>query len=317
MAKRNRKDTSFPSLVSLPPDLLDCIFRELGLHGINLRATCQQLATTKLAPGVELALKVLQAGPSIPLKNHAQRRTTRACALVEWNYFSYRSTLVWRLEWALALKTIDHAPIHALLDAFDLVPSGRHNFFGSIWIGGHHLESKTPRYLSYEVRECESYPECLYCSEDFRIRGTNYTSHVKVALFKAIEARMWDLIWGEDLDRPMSAEEVVSVVRRILDTTPVRNDRCFHFTNKGWLKYTPFLLAAERHNLPLVEYLSERGDTDTTACSAGGNNAYAICRHALERRRASAQAIAESKVLQHLAQKCWCHFRPYKAEGRV
>jgi hypothetical protein len=139
---------------------------------------------------------------------------------------------------------------------------------------------------------------------------------VRVALFKAIEARMWDLIWGEDLERQMSQEEVVVVVKRILSTTPVRNDRCFHFTNKGWLKYTPFLLAAEKHNLPLVKYLAKRPDTDLRATSRGGNNAYAICKHAMMRNRRSDRDIANSKVLHYLHTECWCNQRPYRWEGR-
>ena len=114
----------------------------------------------------------------------------------------------------------------------------------------------------------------------------------------------------------MSEEEIVEVMKRIFKYTPVCNDRCFHFTSRGFLKYTPVLLAAEKHNLPLVQYLMNRKDTDTNACSAGNNNAYAVCEHALRRRGLSEDEIANSTVLHHLKTKCGVFARVYREEGR-
>jgi hypothetical protein len=308
MLKVSRNHQYSISLISLPSDLLAVIMNLLGLHGINLRAAHPCFLNLPLTEGVALALKVLQVGPSRPIKEHAQRRTTRACMQTRWDYFAYKASMAWREDWSLALTSLDAAPIRVLLDAWDAVPVGPFGFFGPVWIGG-----ETATRLTKWIETRENFyirPSAAYNG------GTNYTSHVKVALFKTIEARMWDLIWGDDLERRMPDEEVVEVVKRILDTTPVRNDRCFHFTNKGWLKYTPLLLAAERHNLPLVKYLAQRGDTDLSAESRGGNNAYSICMHALMRSGKPEHAIVESQVLQFLYTECWCEPRPYKREGR-
>jgi len=162
------------------------------------------------------------------------------------------------------------------------------------------------------------YKVCIRAKDDgFQVKGSALTSHARIALFKAIEARLWEIIWGLDIKRPMSEEEIVVVMKRIFKCTPVRNDKCFHFTSRGFLKYTPLLLAAEKHNLPLVKYLMRRSDTDTNACSAGGNNSFAICEHALRRRGLSEDEVANSTVLHYLKTECGCHARVYRQEGRV
>lgn len=311
-------DLSVP-LLSVGPDILSCILNALGLHGVNLRATCKELAALPLPSGVALALKVLQAGPSLPIAKHAPRRTTLVCTHNKWDYFTYRSSLVWRLEWALVLKHVDLAPIHVLLDAYDAIPPDKDtNLVGPQWIG---TDEITQAYQSWYLRlpdhglDDHGFDDVGYASP-FRVRGSFYTSHVRLALFKAIEARMWELIWGEDLERTMHEEEVVDVVRRIFNTTPVRNGRCFFFTNKGWLKYTPFLLAAERHNLPLVRYLAGRGDTDTGDRSTMGNNAYAICKNSLRYCQLPELEIANSPVLAYLTNECRLAKEVYREEGR-
>ena len=122
MAKCHRNLTPLPPLLLLPPDLLGWLFELLGLHGLNLRATCRHLSQHPLSEGVALAHKVIKVGPSIPLRMHVPRRTTRGVAHSRWDYFGYRASLVWRTEWALALKDIDAAPIRALLDAHAAFP---------------------------------------------------------------------------------------------------------------------------------------------------------------------------------------------------
>ena len=115
----------------------------------------------------------------------------------------------------------------------------------------------------------------------FCVEGSDYTSHARLALYKAIEARVWDVCMGTDLNCPLSSDEVVRTMRRIFDAGRVRNGRCFHFTTKGWLKYTPFLLAAHTLNYPLLCYLAKRPDTDTALCTASGNSALALAKRAI------------------------------------
>lgn len=301
MAKCDRNLRISTGLYALPLDLLQYLVALLGLHGTNLRCTCKLFARMQLPEGAALALNVLQVGPSIPYKKHQPRRATRSTLETRWNYFSYRTSLVWRVEWALALKSIDIAPIRVLLDAYEALPYDDDNrYMRGNWIGcwDDFLASDSG------VDWCHLDPT------------TKYTAQVRLVLFKAIESRMWDIIWGLDLDRSMEDEEVVAIVKRILNDTPVRNNRCFHFTRQGWLGYTPFLLAAEKHNEPLVRYLSKRADTDLRACSTGGNNAYAICKNALLRNGAPMREIASSRVLEYLRTQCWCDDRSYRPEGR-
>ena len=309
MVKCHRKHKFPINLISLDSDILACILEALGLHGINLRQTCKTFAHLRLPEGAALALKVLQVGPSIPLVMHVPRRTTRACTFAKWDYFAYRASLIWRLEWALALKDIDSTPIQVLIDAYGAIPPGETSVFGAVWVG----EQAVLRQAKETKKACE-YVDAK--DDGFRVKGSDYTSHARIALYKAIEARVWDIIWGDDLKRPMCEGEIVAVMKRIFKCTPVRNDKCFHFTSRGFLKYTPLLLAAEKHNLPLVKYLMGRCDTDTNACSAGGNNAYAICEHALRRLGLPEGEVSNSTVLSHLKTKCGCYQRVYREEGR-
>ena len=299
MAKCSRNLATPPSLHALPADLLQHLVGLLGLHGSSLRRTCKAFARTQLPEGATLALKVLQAGPSVPFKLHVPRRALRDWSKFRWDHFSYRTSLVWRVEWALALRDIDIAPIRVLLDAYEALPSQ-----------SQFRRDKGGTFLARFFRVSDD------DLDRFHFDALSYMSHVRLVLFKAIQSRMWDLIWGLDLKRSMGDEEVVAIVKRVLNDTPVRNNRCFHFTRQGWLGYTPLLLAAEKHNELLVRYLSKRADTDLRACSTGGNNAYAICSNALRRNGAPAHAIAASPVLKYLREQCWCDDRSYRPEGR-
>lgn len=311
MAKSHRNLTP---LLLLPADLLGWLFELLGLHGLNLRATCRHLSQHPLSEGVALAHKVIKVGPSIPLRMHVPRRTTRGVAHSRWDYFGYRASLVWRTEWALALKDIDAAPIRALLDAHAAFPPDDKYLVRDGWIGATEVQRW---YMSVGERAREeSEVPARGRGSPFRVRPTLHTAHARLALFKAVEARLWDVIRGVDLERPMSEQETVAVVKRILTRTPVDNDQCFFFTFQGWLRYTPLLLAAERHNLPLVKYLARRADTDLRATSRGGNNAYAICKNAMWRNGKSEHEIAASPVLHYLRSECWCYEQPYRCEGR-
>ena len=119
--------------------------------------------------------------------------------------------------------------------------------------------------------------------------GSKHTRAVRVVLHKCIEARLWDVIGGHDVIRsdpvtemrvPMSNEQVLHTVRRMFDkSVNVHNGpTSFFYTPYGWLGFTPFLLAAERQNLPLVKYLHETFPESITvgSRSQAGNNAYAL-----------------------------------------
>ena len=145
--------------------------------------------------------------------------------------------------------------------------------------------------------------------------GSAHTRAVRSVLHKCIEARMWPVISGHDVVRvdeeiymkvPMSKESVLETVKRMLD-----KDACgvhngptsFFYTEYGWLGFTPFLLAAERQNLPLVKYLCETFDEKVTtkSVSQAGNNAYALCRGYLkEQLRRTPEEMEQSHILQYL-----------------
>ena len=298
-------------------DVLETIIGHLGLDAVSLRQTSKTFAQMALPSGVSLALKALQVGPSIPISFHVLRRTTRACTLVKWDYFSYRATLHWRMEWARLMTFLKRAPINTLIDAFEAIPSGENNFFGTIFLGNvpdNRVVLK--RDDSVHAVSKPSKPRVDDDSRSSAIEGSDYTSHVLLALHKAIEERLWDVCQSTDLGQPMDPDEVVPTVHRILTITLLRNNQCFFFTDQGWLKYTLFLLAAESHNYELVLYLAQRADTNQGACSAGGNNARALCTHALSRLGWTDQEMAKSPVLRFLTEKCKLPTRPYIEEGR-
>lgn len=297
------------TLAHLPSDVLETIVRHLGLHALHLRQTSRCFAEVALPPGVALALKTLRVGPSLPIRMHALRRTTRACTLAQWDYFTYRTSLQWRLEWAQMVPLFEKAPINVLIDAFKAVPVGPVSFFGTIYLGN----TKTAEYLraisqldaerAKRIKRWEA--DQGYGDEEdpgFRVEGSEYTSHARLALYKAIEVRVWDVCTGTDLQHPMPLAEVVRTLGRIFDEARVRNGRCFHFTSRGWLKYSPFLLAARENNLPLLRYLASRSDTDTFDRSTNGNNALTIAKHAmtLPWRKCTEAELARSPVLHFL-----------------
>lgn len=314
--KRNQNNSSPDTLTNMHRDVIETIMNHMGLHAVNLRQTSKTFAQVALPLGAALALKALQVGPSIPLKLHVFRRTTRACTLVKWDYFSYRVTQQWRMEWALLLTFLKCAPINVLIDAFKAIPSGKRTFFGNMFIGNVMQDPTEHDYGAANSRAWKHNTLCFDESPTSTVVGSDYTSHVRIALYKAIEDRVWYVCQSTDLGKQMNPDQVVPTAKRIFNVVHVRNDRCFFFTNQGWLKYTPFMLAAEAHNFDLVRYLARRGDTDMGACSSGGNNARALCTHALSRRGWTAQEIAKSPVIKYLADQCTLAERPYIEEGR-
>ena len=315
--KQKKKSAPLLELHEFSADVFDVILSHLGLHAINLRQTCTQFSRLDLSPGAAVALAGLQIGPSIPCSLHCPRRTTTACTFTKWDYFSHCANLQWRMEWAHYLKTVEHAPIAHLIDAFESLPKlPKHDsFFGKVWLGNPTAdELHNPKECSDDDDDpCDG---IMHNRRTTVLKASQYKEHVRLVLYKTIEDRFWYVCLGKDLGEPMKPEDIVTTVRRILDVVKVDNDRCFHFTSKGWLKYTPFLLAAEYQHLQLVRYLARRPDTLVGACSAGGNNAYAICKNAMRRGRCTAAQIEHSPVLAFLKDECGLSTRPYIAEGR-
>lgn len=317
-AIRARQVSALEGLHAANADVFELIVRHLGLHAIQLRLACSTFKHVRLAPGAAVAHVGLQVGPSIPFHLHVPRRTIRACAFAGWNYFSYRANLQWHMEWAHYRKTLVLTPINDLIDAFSCLPEGDDRFFGPVWLGKVYFETSTSHLKCIDNDSDDSDADTnLECGETTTcLSSSDYKSHIRLALYKAIEERMWDVCNGKDLGVPLPEKVIVPTVQRMLDVVGVSNERCFHFTNKGWLKYTPFLLAAEAHNEALVRFLASRSDTYVGVCSAKGNNAHAICKHAMRRRRATEEEIAQSPVLKFLSTRCNLPVRSYVEEGR-
>lgn len=319
--KKQKKNERAPLLELLESnaDVIDVIVAHLGLHAVNLRQTCTQFSRLDLSPGAAVALAGLQIGPSIPCSMHCLRRTTAACTYTKWDYFSYCANQQWRMEWAHYRKTVECAPIAHLIDAFESLPKlPKHdNFFGKVWLGNP-TENKlfNPKQCSDDDDDDDACDGIVHNRRTTSLKASQYKEHLRLALFKVIEERLWYVCLGKDLGEPMNPDDIVPTVKRILNVVKVDNDRCFHFTSKGWLKYTPFLLAAEYQNLQLVRYLARRSDTILSACSAGGNNAYAICKNAMRRSLCSATQIEQSPLLAFLKDECGLSAWPYIAEGR-
>ena len=153
--------------------------------------------------------------------------------------------------------------------------------------------------------------------------GSKHTRTVRVVLHKCIEARLWDVIGGHDVIKsdpvtemrvPMSNEKVLRTVQRMFDkSVNVHNGpTSFFYTPYGWLGFTPFLLAAERQNLPLVKYLHETFPESITigSRSQAGNNAYALSEGYLRQyMRRTPCEMRRSAMLAYLCKCVGCQDR--------
>jgi hypothetical protein len=145
--------------------------------------------------------------------------------------------------------------------------------------------------------------------------SSKHACRVRAVLHKCIEARLWDVISGHDVIKPkpsdpvqipMSDEHVVETVKRMFsDDVRVHNGpSSFFYTQYGWLGFTPFLLAAERQNLPLVKHLEETCSPAITvdSRSQAGNSAYALSRAYLKEMRRTPTELKGSEMLAYLAE---------------
>ena len=185
---------------------------------------------------------------------------------------TYSASRAWRLGWTGVAAITDALPTAALIKAHSVMPG-----FG---------ESGYPGL--YRYRELVSY---------------------------AIEDRMWDVCCSEDryksregcwVVKKLSDEEATRLVAQMLENVGLwYGSTAFWHTINGRYGYTPFLLAAEQHNLPLVKYLHrEWGDAQTIhARTRQGNNAYSLCMKRLQKNGYTAEEIEESEVLRYLVHK--------------
>ncbi len=145
--------------------------------------------------------------------------------------------------------------------------------------------------------------------------SSKHACRVRAVLHKCIEARLWDVITGHDVikTRPndpvrivMSNESVLETVKRMFsDDVRVHNGpSSFFYTQNGWLGFTPFLLAAERQNLPLAKHLEETCSPAITvnSRSQAGNSAYALSRAYLKEMRRTPNDLKASEMLAYLTE---------------
>jgi hypothetical protein len=257
-------------LVDLPADVLDLIVRHLNLpSACALRQTCWALSQLRLSRGQAIALQVQKAPPSYAEKWHLHRERPELCLTKTWSVSKFNHvSRAWRREWAGVAQITDAAPTAALIGAFGAMPPF----------------SESRAVLKY-----------------------------RQLLEHAIEDRFWDVCCGKDryrcaeghwVAKSLSHEEVTRLVAKMLESVRLwYGSASFYHTEHGRFGYTPFLLAAEQHNLPLVKYLHEWGHAQTVhARTRMGNNAFALCRHRLAKTGHTGEEIEESAVLRYL-----CH----------
>lgn len=258
-------------LVDLPTDVLDQIVQQLDLFSLcALRQVCWGFSKLRLPEGMLIALQVLRERPSLPEKYRTGRVNAMAALTKTWSMKTYSDSRAWRLEWTGVAAITDALPTAALIKAHSVMPG-----FG---------ESK-----------------CLGLYREL--------------VSRAIEDRMWEVCCSEDryksregcwVVKKLSDEEATRLVAQMLENVGLwYGSTAFWHTINGRYGYTPFLLAAEQHNLPLVEYLHrEWGDHSTIhARTRQGNNAYSLCLKRLQKNGYTAEEIEESEVLRYLVHK--------------
>jgi len=302
--------------------MLGVIVELLGLDVLILRQVCWNFSTLRLSPAMELALKSLRARTSLPQKFHVHRKPAALCYTREWSQATYDESCAWRRQWATLVRHLDQAPIKVLIDAHNLMPTAIvHNgpavYHGYLRLARYLKETTSPlgdnelddRWfgLTPSGREAWMHPDAARY-----LRGTRHALDIREQMSAAIEDRMWAVCCGENryttasgrwVTSAMSREETACTVKRILEEVGLHNgSTAFFHTRIGYKGMTPFLLAAQRHNLPLVRYLFKRHSSHLTvrARSRFGNNSYALCKAHMFRKGHSDEQIDESEVLRYL-----------------
>lgn len=334
MTKRSRNGATFPRseplvlhkayhpFESLPPDMLDAIVELLGVDVLVLRQVCWTFSKLRLSPAMELALTSLRARTSLPTKFHVHRTPAALCYTREWSQATHGESFAWRRQWATLVRDLDQAPIKLLIDAHNLLPpaivhNGPAEYHGYLRHQDHLKEAAPPlgdnelddrwHRLTPSEKQVWMHPDAARY-----LMGNRHVLDIREQMSAAIEDRMWEVCCGEDRYKTgngrwviaaMSREEAACTVKRMLEEVGLHNgSTAFWHTRFGYLGMTPFLLAAERHNLPLVRYLFKRHSSHLTvrARSRFGNNSYALCKAHMLRKGHSHEQIEESEVLRYL-----------------
>ena len=265
---------------------MDVITRMLGMDASTLRCSSRRLSQCSLPHVARIAAAVIRGRPSVPLSMHkACRQPKHACSEDKghvWTEERFRATSAWREYWASLVILLEQAPINVLLDAHAIA-----------------LDEHCKAHERH-LRDPTAWQRCERMHKSRKV------------LQFVIQDRLWDVCCSKDVYRDargavvtdyMSHVQARDTVKRMLeDTHTSHGPNAFYFTKYGWLKFTPFLLAAERQNLPLVKYLYDVFPNAATvdATSQAGNNAYALCKAWLERTRHTPKMIRESELLHYL-----------------
>lgn len=291
-------------------DILLIVAEHLGLEAYVLRRVCKSFSNIELSPATCLAHKLLRTRPGMPSKFLSKSR--QPLRLIEraprkWCHKAHFEQRAWRVEWSEIVCIADRAPIHELINAFLLIPSHDSSSMRCTILQAVEDWDVAFRKLPHEQKMKLTYP-----SSPPNIMAKKRVFHVRRVIKWIIEDRLWMVCCGKDIyfnDRGaqvvdlMDDKETTRAVKRILEEVNVHNGNySFFHTMYGWLNFTPFLLAAERHNLPLVKYLHEYYHPSITidSVSQAGNNAYTLCNANLVRSKCSSEEISHSDVLWYL-----------------
>lgn len=304
-------------------DILSLVAEHLGLEAYTLRSVCKSFSTMELNPATRLAYQLLRTRPSMPSKFRSKSR--QPLRLIErvprkWCRNMNFEQRAWRVEWSEIVSIADRAPIHELIDALLLIPSHDASSMRCTILQSVEDWDVTFRKLPHVEKIKLTYP-----SAPPNITAKKRVFHVRRVIKWIIEDRLWMVCCGKDIYFNQRGVQVVDLmddkeatraVKRILEEVHVHNGNySFFHTMYGWLNFTPFLLAAERHNLPLVKYLHEHYHPSITvdSVSQAGNNAYTLCNANLVRSKCSLDEIKHSDVLWYL-KRCGMRELPKRDE---
>ena len=258
-------------------------------------------------PAMKLALAALHTQPDIPVEQHRPHRPSGfdpACKDHKWTRAIYLNSRRWRVEWASLVELLEAERTDVLIDAYLLIEKAWRKSYRN-GDGVADLKTKVARRIVRVVRW-------------------------------VLQDRLWHLCCGKDVHRnehgkevlvDMCHEDATELVMRLLEQVHLWNGpNSFFYTRYGWLKFTPFLLAAERQNFPLVRYLYLHWPNSKTidSTSQAGNNAYALCKDWLKNAWGHPPSMIEdSQLLAWLASTGMstrdkvCEYEAYKANRKA
>jgi len=256
----------------LSTDILNVIDARLGLDAVRLRSASKFMATMPLPPALALAQAVMVTKSDVqPMTYTRTRRHPREIAWAgkHWSPQSYARSNRWRAEWATLARKFESAPVNQLMDLHE-----------TLW--------------------------------SVRTKPSSLVGRKIAALDSVLDERLWAACCGKDIRTNANGQKVVTalsehastrVVQRMFQDLAMYNGpTSFFHTKYGWLRFTPFLLAAERGNLTLAKWLYRTFDPKVTvdARSQAGNNAHALHEAELMRTFHTPEQIDDSEMLRWL-----------------